>query len=184
MKKIFIILKNEKAQGSFEFALVAPVFLLIFFSIIEFGWTAYQKTVFLQGFGHASYDITGERLRDHNSLKDADISNITTYTVGVDELIKDSIEQSCFWGFIRENLTVTNAKAVLENEESNTVVPSFELGETANVKTITRYAHINADITYNIYPITGLGNLFFGNKIELKKHLNCKRVVSSQQRLE
>ena len=36
---------NEKGTSALEFALVLPVFLLIFFGIIEYGWVMTQKIV-------------------------------------------------------------------------------------------------------------------------------------------
>lgn len=36
--------KNDKGQGLVEFALILPIFLLIFVAIVDFGWVIFVKT--------------------------------------------------------------------------------------------------------------------------------------------
>ena len=44
--------------------------------------------------------------------------------------------------------------------------------------------HLTGDLTYTVYPISGLGRFFYGEEIVFKKHLDCDRVIATQERRE
>ncbi len=176
-------LKKEEGQTLVEFAIVVPLLLLIIFSIIEFGWFGYQMNLFNQGYMHASWDVTAAELNDLNPI--TAVGGTATYDGSlVEDLIRNAIKESSLWGFEEANLTVTNGKAVLTNTESTFAVPGRKSGEVINATTITRSMKLTATITYQIKPLIGFGEVFFGNSITMKKELDCVRVVGSQHRSE
>ena len=187
--------KKEDGQAIVEFALVIPIFLLLFFGIVEFGWTSYQKTVFMQGYSRASYDATAKALNDKDPLEfyDTQVENPDPdFTFGyqvyeglfIENLIKDSIIESSLWGFKDQNLKVTNGRAVLHNKETTFDVPGIKDGTSTRARKITRTMELTGDLTYTVYPISGLGRFFYGEEIVFKKHLDCDRVIATQERRE
>ena len=175
-------IKEECGQAALEFALVLPVFLFILFAIIEFGWVAFQTMSFSRGVNNARWDITAETLNDTDPLTDE--LSTKTYSGGdVGDLIAGAVKDSSLWAFQEGNLSVVNAKAILSNKKSEFKVPGIEEGEQAEAATITRYMELQADLSYRVYPITGLGSWFFGSDgLELHRSIDCRRVIGSQHR--
>lgn len=174
---------NERGQAIVEFALVIPVFLLIIFIIIELGWIGYQKNLFAQGYTHASWDITAEKLNDMDPLTSS--NSVNTYSGSlVEDLIKDALKESSLWGFDSNNLVIRNARATLYNRETEFDVPGRVPGTATSAKSITRYMDISADLEYNIKPIMGLANFVNSSFLRDEKQLNYTRVVGTQKRSE
>lgn len=180
MKFVFL---NEKGQAITEFAIVIPIFITMLLGIIEFGWIGYQRVLFTQGYIHASWDITAEKLNDIDPL--IDVHSINNYSAAeVEPLIKDALNTSSLWGFKPANLVIKNAKATLYNKEAQFDVPGRVMGTVTSAKSITRYMDISAEIEYNIQSITGITNLFSKDLLKAKKDLMYTRVVGTQKRTE
>ncbi|MEY8353960.1 TadE family protein [Lachnospiraceae bacterium 54-53] len=181
--RCFFALKGEKGQGMVEFALVFPVFFMILLLIMETGWLTYQQTVFDQSYQYSSWTLQASDLGDSDSLESCPSRAVYSGNAVSDPLIT-RIKEASFWGFIPENMVVNNAQAVLHNEEETFSVPGRTPSETVTAVSRTRYMDINADISYDIYPLTYLGRQIFGARITKEKKINCSRIVASQHRSE
>ena len=187
--------RNEAGQAMVEFVLIAPIFFFILFGIMEVGWTAYQRILFYQGCGRATYEITGRKLLDRASIEESEMEdqmdpnheNQTRPTVytgkKINATIKESIDESAFWGFKKANLDVLNGKAELWNVRTETTSCGKDNEEVKSYK-ISRLMNLTGTIQYTVYPITGLGKWYFGDSVVFTKDLDCERILAEQQRTE
>ncbi len=178
-KKVFLA---ERGQALIEFALVIPLFMLLIMGIIEISWITYQRSSFEYGCSHAAWDITAEQLSDIDALKQS--GSIKHYSGGaVDGIIKSTISGSTLLGFNSGGLNITNASATMYNQESKFSVPGAN-AEEVEASTVTRYMDVKANLSYDIKPITFLGNVFFGGLLKVNRDLDYTRVVGAQHRSE
>ncbi len=173
---------TESGQSIVEFGLVLPLFLLILFFIIDFGWLAYQRASFEYGYIQASWSVSAADLGDTDFLED--VPSEATYSGAiVADTIRDDLKNSC-WGISSDNLSVTNAQAILYNIEESFAVPGRKPNEPVMAVSRTRYMNLSAVLRYDVQPITYVGKLFFGNTVSFEKDLNRTRVVRTQSRSE
>lgn len=181
--KCFLALKQDKGQAMVEFALVLPVFLVIILFIIEAGWMTYQQSVFDQSYQYSSWTIQASDLGDSDPLESCPASAVYSGNTVSDPLV-ERIKEASFWGFIPENLTVSNAQAVMHNEEETFLVPGRTPSDTVTATSRTRYMDLEATLSYDIYPLTFLGQQVFGTRVTKEKKLSCNRIVATQHRSE
>lgn len=177
------IYKNETGQAMVEFALVLPLLLLILFFIIDFCWIGYQKASFEEGVSYASWDISANDLGDTDPIESIPSERVYTGATVTAPLLA-GIQDSSLWGFYPLHVTVTNATAKLYNSETTFNVPGRVPTDTTAAISRTRHMDLEADLVYEIQPLTFVGQLFFGNTVEVEKHLECTRIVGSQHRSE
>ncbi|MFW5649593.1 MAG: TadE family protein [Candidatus Alkaliphilus sp. MAG34] len=177
------VYSKESGQAILEFALIFPVFLLILFGIIDFGWIGYQRMSFEYGYIQSSWYISAGDLNDYDLLEDVPSENLYTGAI-VADLLREGLENSSL-GIMPKKLGVKNARATLYNKKEEFKVPGRnELGVLNEGYGITRYMDVNALIDYEIQPLTFVGRTFFGDNITFKKELNRTRIVSRQIRTE
>ena len=181
--KCFFALKQDKGQGMVEFALVFPIFIIIILFIIEIGWMTYQQTVFDQSYQYSSWSVQASDFGDSDPLDTCPSSVVYSGNTVSDPLV-ERIKEASFWGFLSENLTVSDAQAVMKNEEKSFSVPGRTPGDTVTAISRTRYMDLKATLSYDIYPLTFLGRQVFGSRVTKEKKLSCIRVVSTQHRSE
>lgn len=182
MKKFFA-LKGEKGQGMVEFALVFPVFIMILLLIIEVGWLTYQQTVFDQSYMYSSWTVQAADFGDSDLLETCPSSAVYSGNT-VSDALMTRIKDASFWGFIPSNLIINSAQAVLHNEEVTYLVPGRTPADTAMAVSRTRYMDLDANLSYDIYPLTYLGRQIFGTRVTKEKKLSCSRIVATQHRSE
>jgi len=176
------ISSNESGQSIVEFGLVLPLFLLILFFIIDFGWLAYQWASFEYGYIQASWSISAADLGDTDPLEDVPSEALYSGAI-VADTIRDDLKNSSL-GISSDNLSVTNAQAVLYNTEENFAVPGRKPNEPVMAVSRTRYMKLSATLRYDVQPMTYVGRLFFGSMISFEKDLDRTRVVRTQSRSE
>ena len=177
------VYSKESGQAILEFVLIFPVFLLILFGIIDFGWIGYQRMSFEYGYIQSSWYISAGDLNDYDLLEDVPSENLYTGAI-VADLLREGLENSSL-GIMPKKLGVKNARATLYNKKEEFKVPGRnELGVLNEGYGITRYMDVNALIDYEIQPLTFVGRTFFGDNITFKKELNRTRIVSRQIRTE
>lgn len=177
------VYSKESGQAILEFALIFPIFLLILFGIIDFGWIGYQRMSFEYGYIQSSWYISAGDLNDYDLLEDVPSENLYTGAV-VADLLREGLENSSL-GIMPKKLGVKNARATLYNKKEEFKVPGRnELGGLNEGYGITRYMDVNALIDYEIQPLTFVGRTFFGDNIIFKKELDRTRIVSRQIRTE
>lgn len=176
--------KGERGQGLVEFALVFPIFLAIVLFIVDVGWITAQRTAFDHGCIYSTWSISADEIGDSDPLED--ISSETKYIDGVNEALLANIKTSNIWGLISNNIHVSNATARCYNREESFHVPGRVVSDTEagvlEASTMTRYMDLSANIRYDIYPITFIGKLFFGESITLEKQYETTKIVRSQSR--
>lgn len=182
------MIKKEEGYGLLDFALIFPIFFLMIIFIIEIGWVTYQQTVFDQGYMYSGWTITAEDVGDYDLLEETPSQKIYENGTAKDlkEALEREIEASSLWGMVPGNLTVADPKAKLYNQEEKFHVPGWTPSDTDSVEAInrTRYMELEADLTYDIYPLTYVGQMLFGPKIVAEKRIMLKRVVRSLHRSE
>jgi hypothetical protein len=181
--KWFLALQRDSGQGMVEFALVFPIFITIILFIIEAGWMTYQQTVFDQSYQYSSWTIGASDLGDFDPL-DSCPSRAVYSGNAVSEPFVEKLKEASFWGFIPENLTVSNAQAEMHNEEDTFFVPGRAPGDTVTAISRTRYMKLEATLSYDIYPLTFLGRQVFGDRVVKEKKLSCNRIAATQHRSE
>lgn len=161
---IAAIKRRESGQTLVEFVFVFPLFIVILFMIIEFGWMAYQKAAFDYSRLHASWDYGGLDVSSPTSLGYTyESSGSLIYTTNVDQAVKSSIEKAPSIGFNKDQLTVRpGAYISVENTPSEFTVPDRKQpGSTetytdpTTAKKITRKARLRATVEYTLQPIAG-----------------------------
>lgn len=176
-------LKQDKGQGMVEFALVFPIFFMIILFIIEVGWMSYQQTVIDQSYQYSSWSVQASDFGDSDPMDTCPSKAVYSGNTVSDPLV-ERIKEASFWGFLPENLTVSDAQAVMENEEVTFSVPGRTPADTATAISRTRYMDLKATLSYDIYPLTFLGRQVFGSRVTKEKKLSCSRVVATQHRSE
>ena len=180
MRFIFSM-KGENGQGMVEFALVFPVFFTILLLIIEAGWLTYQQTMFDQSYQYSSWTLQASDLGDVDTLEACPAKASYSGSTVSDPLLA-RIEEASLWGLMLKNITISNAQAELYNEEETFSVPGRKPSDAVLATSRTRYMKINADVSYDIYPLTYLGKSIFGTRITKEKKINCLRIVATQHR--
>jgi len=167
---------GENGQAMVEYAITIPVFLLIVFFIIDFGWISYQKIAFEHGCLRASWYISAEDLGDDDLLEEKYSEKIYAGDE-LDELLEEYIESS-FWGSGVGELSIVDAQAYLYNDEKTS---GGKVGEESNY---TRYMKLKATVTYEITPLTPLFSMLniIPDQIKFVKNIECIRVVATSQR--
>ena len=171
---------DESGQALIEFAVVIPLVITLVIAIMELSWIGYQKLSFDYGCSHASWDVTADKLSDMDDLKSAG-SRRTYSGAAVDGVIKSAVSDSTLWGFNTSGLSIANASATMYNIDGNFSVPGKQ-AEVVPATTVTRYMDINAELSYNIRPLTFMGSLFFSNSLNARRELDYTRVVGTQHR--
>lgn len=166
-----------------EFALLLPVFLMIIFTIVDFGWIALQRGTFLQGCNHISWNITANALEDRDSMNDAP-SKITYGIETVAPLVYSDMSERSLLGFDPSRFTVKSAYAELYNKEGSFDVPGRNPDMTVTAINRTRYMDLTAEVSYDIYPMSIVGQMMFGKKITVDQTLYCTRVLGAKCRTE
>lgn len=161
--------RRTSGQALVEFALVFPLFIMILFAIIDFGWMAYQKAAFDYSRIHTSWDYAG--------LDVGNPSSKTYDSASVQAAVKSSIEKAPSIGFDASELTVTNAKVTISNVPSESTVPDRNLDATKATK-VTRQARLEATVRYNVKPIIGL----LIKPVEVTEKIDVTHVVGNQTR--
>lgn len=173
--------RGEKGQSMVEFAMILPLFLLLIFFIIDFGWYAYQRSMFDQGYAHAGWNVSRAQLGDTDPIDEVPAAQVYTGSA-VETALADEVSASSLWGFIPANLTVSNARARLYNQETSFAVPGRLEDDVVPAISRTRYMELEADLTYRIYPLTFVGHMLFGSYAEVDKTLSCTRVTATVHR--
>ena len=161
--------RRTSGQALVEFALVFPLFIMILFAIIDFGWMAYQKAAFDYSRIHTSWDYAG--------LDVGNPSSTTFDSARVQDAVKASIEKAPSIGFDTNELTVTNARVTISNVPSESTVPDRNLDATKATK-VTRQARLEATVRYNVKPIIGL----LIKPVEVTEKIDVTHVVGNQTR--
>lgn len=161
--------RRTSGQALVEFALVFPLFIMILFAIIDFGWMAYQKAAFDYSRIHTSWDYAG--------LDVGNPSSTTFDSARVQAAVKASIAKAPSIGFDASELTVENAKVTISNVPSESTVPDRKNDPTKATK-VTRQARLEATVKYNVKPIIGL----FIKPVEVTENINVTHVVGNQTR--
>ena len=177
--------RRTSGQALVEFALVFPLFIMILFAIIDFGWMAYQKAAFDYSRIHTSWDYAGLDVGNPSSTTFFDSSyektgpteSSQTYTAGVQAAVKTSIEKAPSIGFDTSELTVENAKVTISNVPSESTVPDRNYDPTKATK-VTRQARLEATVKYNVKPIIGL----LIKPVEVTEKIDVTHVVGNQTR--
>lgn len=174
---------GQEGQALVEFALVLPLLLLIILFIIDSCWIAYQKSLFEECVIHASWDISSDDLGDMDPLED--IPSKKVYSgITVKNPLLNSIEDGNLWGLNPLRITIQNATATLYNSETSFDVPGRKPDDIVAAISRTRHMDLSADLSYEVSPMTFIGQLVFGDSVRLEKHLECTRVISTQHRSE
>ena len=173
---------KESGQALIEFALVFPLFLLILFAIIDFGWIGYQKASFEYGYMQASWYVSADDLNDYDTLENTPSKKTYIGSV-VADVLREDLEDSSI-GIIPTNLSVRNARATLYNEKGSFSVPGPSGKADNEAEGITRYMDVSASIVYEVQSLTFLGKTLFGDNFSFKKDLDRTRVVRRQTRSE
>lgn len=161
--------RRTSGQALVEFALVFPLFIMILFAIIDFGWMAYQKAAFDYSRIHTSWDYAG--------LDVGNPSSKTYDSARVQAAVKSSIEKAPSIGFDTSELTVENAKVTISNVPSESTVPDRNNDPTKATK-VTRQARLEATVKYNVKPIIGL----LIKPVEVTEKIDVTHVVGNQTR--
>ncbi len=161
--------RRTSGQALVEFALVFPLFIMILFAIIDFGWMAYQKAAFDYSRIHTSWDYAG--------LDVGNPSSTTFDSVRVQAAVKASIAKAPSIGFDASELTVENAKVTISNVPSESTVPDRKNDPTKATK-VTRQARLEATVKYNVKPIIGL----LIKPVEVTEKIDVTHVVGNQTR--
>jgi len=161
--------RRTSGQALVEFALVFPLFIMILFAIIDFGWMAYQKAAFDYSRIHTSWDYAG--------LDVGNPSSTTFDSTRVQAAVKASIAKAPSIGFDASELTVTNAKVTISNVPSESTVPDRKNDPTKATK-VTRQARLEATVKYNVKPIIGL----LIKPVEVTEKIDVTHVVGNQTR--
>lgn len=175
--------RRTSGQALVEFALVFPLFIMILFAIIDFGWMAYQKAAFDYSRIHTSWDYAGLDVGNPSSTtfnwsyEKTDPTKSQTYTAGVQAAVKASIEKAPSIGFDASELTVENAKVTISNVPSESTVPDRNYDPTKATK-VTRQARLEATVKYNVKPIIGL----LIKPVEVTENIDVTHVVGNQTR--
>lgn len=174
--------RRTSGQALVEFALVFPLFIMILFAIIDFGWMAYQKAAFDYSRIHTSWDYAGLDVGNPSSTTylsytETGPTKSQTYTTGVQDAVKTSIEKAPSIGFDTNELTVENAKVTISNVPSESTVPDRNLDATKATK-VTRQARLEATVKYNVKPIIGL----LIQPVEVTEKIDVTHVVGNQTR--
>jgi hypothetical protein len=174
--------RNECGQSIVEFGLILPLFLLILFFIVDFGWLAYQNASFEYGYMQASWTVSADDLGDMDELENVPSEKIYSGALVADTIRSDLNNSSI--GISSDNLEVIDAKAVLYNEEEYFNVAGRVPGEKIKAVSRTRYMKLSAVLRYHAQPITYVGKIFFGDRVSFEKDLSRIRVVRTQTRTE
>jgi len=161
--------RRTSGQALVEFALVFPLFIMILFAIIDFGWMAYQKAAFDYSRIHTSWDYAG--------LDVGNPSSKTYDSTRVQKAVKASIAKAPSIGFDASELTVENAKVTISNVPSESTVPDRNNDPTKATK-VTRQARLEATVKYNVKPIIGL----LIKPVEVTEKIDVTHVVGNQTR--
>lgn len=164
--------RRTSGQALVEFALVFPLFIMILFAIIDFGWMAYQKAAFDYSRIHTSWDYAG--------LDVGNPSSTTFDSARVQDAVKASIAKAPSIGFDASELTVTNAKVTISNVPSESTVPDRKTPDPDPTKAtkVTRQARLEATVKYNVKPIIGL----LIKPVEVTEKIDVTHVVGNQTR--
>lgn len=176
--------RRKSGQALVEFALVFPLFIVILFTIIDFGWMAYQKAAFDYSRIHASWDYAGLDVNNPTSStfdwrygSSSDPSVRKKYTIGVPAAVRASIEKAPSIGFDPSQLNVNSASVTMWNVPSESSVPD-RLGEPTRATKLTRKAKLEATVTYRIKPIIGL----LIQPVDVTEQINVTHTVGDQTR--
>lgn len=181
--KFCMDLRKENGQSLVEFALVVPLFLMVVFFIMEFGWTAYQRHAFNSGFTYVSQNFKASDVGDAGDAEN--LTDRSNYDGGiVRNAVKDKMVENGVWGFAADRVSVSNAVVSFSNKKSEYSVPGMSAGSTNTAEKYTRYMTLTADIEYEVKPLTFMGNLFFQGSSHVKKKLQIVRVAQEQSRSE
>lgn len=161
--------RRTSGQALVEFALVFPLFIMILFAIIDFGWMAYQKAAFDYSRIHTSWDYAG--------LDVGNPSSTTFDSARVQAAVKASIAKAPSIGFDASELTVENAKVTISNVPSESTVPDRK-GDATKATKVTRQARLEATVKYNVKPIIGL----LIKPVEVTEKIDVTHVVGNQTR--
>lgn len=177
--------RRTSGQALVEFALVFPLFIMILFAIIDFGWMAYQKAAFDYSRIHTSWDYAGLDVGNPSSTtfnwsyEQTDPTKSQTYTTGVQDAVMESIKKAPSIGFDTSELTVTNAKVTISNVPSESTVPDRKTDPDPTKATkVTRQARLEATVRYNVKPIIGL----LIKPVEVTEKIDVTHVVGNQTR--
>lgn len=177
--------RRTSGQALVEFALVFPLFIMILFAIIDFGWMAYQKAAFDYSRIHTSWDYAGLDVGNPSSTtfnwsyEQTDPTKSQTYTTGVQDAVMESIKKAPSIGFDASELTVTNAKVTISNVASESTVPDRKTDPDPTKATkVTRQARLEATVRYNVKPIIGL----LIKPVEVTEKIDVTHVVGNQTR--
>ena len=178
--------RRTSGQALVEFALVFPLFIMILFAIIDFGWMAYQKAAFDYSRIHTSWDYAGLDVGNPSSTtfnwsyEQTDPTKSQTYTTGVQDAVMESIKKAPSIGFDTSELTVTNAKVTISNVPSESTVPDRKTPDPDPTKAtkVTRQARLEATVKYNVKPIIGL----LIKPVEVTEKIDVTHVVGNQTR--
>ncbi len=175
-------LRREAGQAMVEFALVLPVFLAIVLGIMDIGYVTAQREMFLQGCSHLSWEMTAASLGDTDDLNSVP-SNKKYDEETVTPLIYAELQEHSLFGYDENRLNVLSASAEMYNKQDYYTVPGYEIpAPEENAVSITRYIDINAELSYDIYPLTFAGKWMFGDKYTVTEEIDCTRVLSTRHR--
>lgn len=178
--------RRTSGQALVEFALVFPLFIMILFAIIDFGWMAYQKAAFDYSRIHTSWDYAGLDVGNPSSTtffgssyeKTGPTESSKTYDdTRVQDAVMASIKKAPSIGFDASELTVTNAKVTISNVPSESTVPDRK-GDATKATKVTRQARLEATVKYNVKPIIGL----LIKPVEVTEKIDVTHVVGNQTR--
>lgn len=167
---------EEKGQAMVEFALVFPLFLMLVFAVIDFGWMGYHRLLFKSAYQITAWNFP---LKLQNSsggvLTDLEIvSGSVPPSYGNDDMvvpqdgggalslgngIKESMVSSSAGLISSDDLTVSGANADFETVQVN---ENYGTGSgTVTVEAYELRTKWNADLNYEVSVLTPVGKLFY-----------------------
>ncbi len=158
---------SELGQGMVEFALSFTIFALVVFSIIDFSWIGYQMISFDYAYKMSNWNI---------SVPASDIKTNYSYDGETyNNLIRDQIVKVAA-GLDKNKISASDTLIKVETETKNVKKPDGH----PMVKRV-QFMTVDSKIEYKIIPITPIGQSLFGKEILIKKTLQRKRLLRSEE---
>lgn len=173
---------RESGQTLVEFVLVLPLFLVLLFGVIDFGWIAYQKACFDYSRIHASWDFAELNLSDPR-YGSYDSKGEVTVTDGVADAVKHAIADApAMKGFDPNQLSVSEASITLSNTDRDLEVPDRTGAPSSSAngvksQQVARQAHLKAKVSYGLESLAG----FFG-PLTVTETVDVTHAVGNQTR--
>jgi TadE-like protein len=167
-------LRGQRSQAIVEFAIVAPVLLLLLFGIVDFGRIIYLYVTLNQAVneGARAAVIASAPLPNNGSVETA-VRNHAVDVVLANPCPNGPIESTppppnSGWIFITEPgwpTTIEQLSPTLDNAPGGQTPPVAASGSCSATDPVTGHAALQVTIVYNFVPFTPLVQQVIGGKI-------------------